>query len=1093
MKQANHLKKISFFIIVFLLPFCNTLFGQEMHAFLDDQEVVDIAFENSKVWAATASSVVCLDTISGQKSFYNYSNSNLGIWINAIEIDGFGNKLIVDENGLHILDQSNSWTDIDSLNGVNFHHYFNLKKDKEGRIWIYAQNVPNLVQVSKFFIWENQSLTTHNIWSSNMPFLFDNISFDSFKNFYYVANADEIYKVDSLFNITILNRYTLGLHNQNLSHVVAQNDGTLWVTYQSSSQFSKISPSGVVSNYLSSDFGMSFIVASNISMTIDRLDQVHFYTKTTSGIYKFNGTSYIHISLAPFTTQLIYLIEFSETNSIYIGTTSAELNEICFYKNSNGITTPIDISNSGLKVNDINAMAIDFDGNKWIATRGQGIQKFDGSSWTQYLILNGSFDNNNIYDIIVAHDNVVWFTVLDGVIGKIENGVVSIINTGIPYNQLYYSVVEDKFNNIWVHANYGLFKYNGINWTYYQYTNANIGGYGYSSNTITTDTLGNIWGATGSVGIFKFDINSQYTFYNNINNAINPNTTDPVYSIYCDKQNKLYYNPHFYNSMQIDGNNAVNYIINGFSFTNMFVESDSTLLFLTYDGVYRKQGNSFIKILDGDKTQPARSVSKDLNNNLWLPMSFNGGLLCFNESGLGENPFVIQPQNNISGKVYFDQNQNGVEEPGDAGLPWKGVKNNTNNTVAYTNLNGNYIQYLADGAYTVEENFQAQSSFLLTSDSATYHVNLNQSNASNLNFGAFTDAIEDSINVNFIPGLVRCNTSVNNWISIINYSLFPFTGDVNLQFDDSVTFNFNNVQGTLNGNIASWHIDSLAPFQTVTISFITQNPTVSFITNNPTNTIDFALSVTNPGVLHSSNHSFNLLCSYDPNFKEVNPAGIGEYNHTLINTPLEYTLHFQNMGNDTAFHVLVTDTLSSILNPETFEYIAASHQVNITRVGNIIKFDFPQINLLPKSMNEPLSQGFVKFRIKTFENLPDYTVLKNTANIYFDFNPAVLTNTSLNTLVYELDVSIDEQSKLNNQVLVYPNPAHNVLTIDSQNESIENCTITNALGQTVYNSDNEMNANHKIQLNISNLNAGVYFVKVRSSNGFYNTKFIKSE
>lgn len=57
------------------------------------------------------------------------------------------------------------------------------------------------------------------------------------------------------------------------------------------------------------------------------------------------------------------------------------------------------------------------------------------------------------------------------------------------------------------------------------------------------------------------------------------------------------------------------------------------------------------------------------------------------------------------------------------------------------------------------------------------------------------------------------------------------------------------------------------------------------------------------------------------------------------------------MGNDTAFHVLVTDTLSSILNPETFEYIAASHPVNIARVGNILKFDFPQINLLPKSMN----------------------------------------------------------------------------------------------------------------------------------------------
>lgn len=92
-----------------------------------------------------------------------------------------------------------------------------------------------------------------------------------------------------------------------------------------------------------------------------------------------------------------------------------------------------------------------------------------------------------------------------------------------------------------------------------------------------------------------------------------------------------------------------------------------------------------------------------------------------------------------------------------------------------------------------------------------------------------------------------------------------------------------------------------------------------------------------------------------------------------------------------------------------------------------------------------------------------------------------------------MDVSIDEPSKLNNQVLVYPNPAHNVLTIDSQNNNIENCIITNALGQTVYNSANEINGNHKIQLNISNLSVGVYFVKVRTSNGSYIVKFIKAE
>lgn len=79
------------------------------------------------------------------------------------------------------------------------------------------------------------------------------------------------------------------------------------------------------------------------------------------------------------------------------------------------------------------------------------------------------------------------------------------------------------------------------------------------------------------------------------------------------------------------------------------------------------------------------------------------------------------------------------------------------------------------------------------------------------------------------------------------------------------------------------------------------------------------------------------------------------------------------------------------------------------------------------------------------------------------------------------------------QLAVYPNPASQQLTVDLQNSTIENCIIINALGQTVYNGANQINANHKIQLNISNLKAGVYFVKVRCEHGSYTVKFVKSE
>jgi uncharacterized repeat protein (TIGR01451 family) len=1080
------LKGLSFLHLIFLLGFSNGLFAQQMHAFVDDAEINDIAFEDTKVWVLTQNSLVCYDTISGQKTFYNYSNSNLGYNTNSIEVDNFGNKLVISSNGLDIINVSNQWTHINDIGGYLVGAGHRLNKDRQGRIWLTAPS-----SALKYFIWANQNFSIHDLWSSVVPGL--KAEFDNNNNLYFASSASIINKVDSLNNITVMHRDSIGLLSVGIKDISVNSDGTIWVSYSDFSHFSKISPNGIATNYNYSSFGMSFDSTSSTIRTFQHNNDIYFFNSALSGLFKYDGFSFSHLTLNPSNNLSLNCMGISGTNSLYLGGTLYQYLLPTFLKFSNGTCASIDMANSGLVSNSINAIEIDYDGNKWIGTAGGGLLKFDGTSWVRYSTQNSSLLSNSISNILVAHDNVVWFThPNEDLVGKIENGVLSYIgnftfNLGYGIN----TIIEDKFNNIWVHGYYGLYKYDGISWHFFSTNVSGFSAYSFGHYSIVADTTGNIWGATSSSGLFKFGINNQYTFYPNAT----PTAGDPIWNVFCDKQNIIYFVPHSSASRIFNGATFSDFTVNGsvFGFTHRIQESDTTALYLSYNGIYRVQGNNALQLLNGDKLDYAYYFVKDNSNTFWIANKFELGVLCFNPIEFGPFPFTQAPSSSLSGKVFFDQNQNGILEPGDVGLPWKGVKNNTNNTVTYTNSSGNYVQYLPDGAYTIQENFQAQSNFILTSDSVNYHVNLNQTNATNLNFGAFADAIEDSIIVNFTPGLVRCNTTVNNWITITNYSVFPFTGDVNLQFDDSVTFSFNNLQGTINGNIATWHIDSLAPFQSITISYITHNPTVNFNINNPTGTIGFALSVTNPSVLYSSNHSFNLLCSFDPNFKEVNPPGVGFQNHTLHNTPFEYTLHFQNMGNDTAFHVLVTDTLSSILNPETFEYIAASHTVNITRIGYILKFDFPQINLLPKSMNEPLSQGFVKFRIKTFENLPDYTLLQNTANIYFDFNPPVITNTSLNTLVYELDVSVDELSNLNNQVLIYPNPANNILTIDMQNISIENCTITNTLGQIVYNSANEINANHKIQLNIADLNAGVYFLKVRASNGSYAAKFIKSE
>jgi len=76
--------------------------------------------------------------------------------------------------------------------------------------------------------------------------------------------------------------------------------------------------------------------------------------------------------------------------------------------------TVYDTTNSGLPKNDINAIAIDAGGNKWIGTNG-GLAKFDGAHWTIYSSSNSGLPNNFITSIVIDENGNKWIgTILGG-------------------------------------------------------------------------------------------------------------------------------------------------------------------------------------------------------------------------------------------------------------------------------------------------------------------------------------------------------------------------------------------------------------------------------------------------------------------------------------------------------------------------------------------------------------------------------------------------------------------------------------------------------------------------------------------------------
>jgi fimbrial isopeptide formation D2 family protein len=139
--------------------------------------------------------------------------------------------------------------------------------------------------------------------------------------------------------------------------------------------------------------------------------------------------------------------------------------------------------------------------------------------------------------------------------------------------------------------------------------------------------------------------------------------------------------------------------------------------------------------------------------------------------------------------------------------------------------------------------------------------------------------------------------------------------------------------------------------------------------------------------------------SYDPNDKQTHPKGIDRDHFITENEELDYTIRFQNTGTDTAFTVVLRDTLSSYLDIATFRTGASSHNYKLDILeGRILKFTFNNINLPDSNRNLAASQGFIKFWVKLKKDVPFGSKIENKAAIYFDFNAPILTNTVFHTL-----------------------------------------------------------------------------------------------
>jgi uncharacterized repeat protein (TIGR01451 family) len=352
------------------------------------------------------------------------------------------------------------------------------------------------------------------------------------------------------------------------------------------------------------------------------------------------------------------------------------------------------------------------------------------------------------------------------------------------------------------------------------------------------------------------------------------------------------------------------------------------------------------------------------------------------------------------GKLYFDENQNGLEDTWELGLPYRKVQ--TNNHAAYSYKSGEYIMALGAGDYTLEPCII--NNWFLTSSPHNYTFSLSEDNPveTELDFGFYPFSFVTDLSCDITSYEPRCYDDVTIWATVENIGSTMPKVMVELILDDQINYSSSDIlPDSIVDQIAYWNLDSLLYFNWETIKTTVRMPDHNSQGDTLVSLINCYVidSLGVSSLMCSDTLSQILLCSYDPNDKKVTPKGEGIDGLIKKDQELTYTVRFQNTGNTYAANIKIIDTISAKLDISTFKLIIASYDVGVSvKSNNEIIFHFDNINLPDSNLNELESHGFIKYAVAPIAGLIPYQQIHNRAYIFFDNNPPIATNITINTI-----------------------------------------------------------------------------------------------
>ncbi len=433
----------------------------------------------------------------------------------------------------------------------------------------------------------------------------------------------------------------------------------------------------------------------------------------------------------------------------------------------------------------------------------------------------------------------------------------------------------------------------------------------------------------------------------------------------------------------------------------------------------------------------------------------------------------------IQGKNTYDYNNNGCDDldiklPNTKYITTNSIGNITGAFIA--NAPGNYQILLQEGTHTITPSLEHPSHFEVTPSSLTVTFPTTTDTITQ-NFCITPKGVFNKVNIAVLPLSPPARPGFDASYKIVweNVGNQIENGTLNFTYDETLLDYISATQTAdqVADGIVKWNFTNLLPFEKREI-------TVTLKVNRPTDTP--AVNAGDKLYLTVSilDNIFTLentvVGSYDPNDKtclqgdRVKPDMVGEY--------VDYLIRFENTGNYAAENVVVKDIIDTKrFDVSTLQITDASHEVYTRIEGNKVEFIFENIQL---PFDDANNDGYIAFKIKTLPTLVLGDSLKNKADIYFDYNFPIRTNEAKTTIalsVPTVDIITDFS--------IYPNPVRDILNISTE-EKWTKAEIYDISGRImrIVSLDSQ-------SIDVSSLERGTYFIRLRNGNKICRVKFVK--